>query len=148
MSQEKPREESRKESNEKPTPEPAKILRYAQIDWDKPLQSAAPGTAPPRELVEQAKKLGARRKKIVTGEGGFFMNRSQLPAGYRVPTHHHNHTEMLIVLAGGCVFDDDFGEASVDDSIVIPARNRYGFTCGPDGMEFLTIRLGEASTEL
>ena len=135
-------------SQEKAAPEPAKILSFEKIEWDKPLQSSAPGTAPPKELVEQAQKVGARRKKIVTGEGGFFMNRSQLPAGFRVPTHHHNHTEILIVLAGGCVFDDDFGVANADDSIVIPARNRYGFTCGPDGMEFLTLRLGEASTEL
>lgn len=127
---------------------PAKILAYREIDWDKPLESSAPGTAPPKELVEQAKKVGARRKKIVRGEAGFFMNRSQLPAGYRVPTHHHSYDEMLIVLAGGCTFDDDFGEARADDTIVIPAKNRYGFTCGPEGMEFLTIRLGEATTEL
>jgi quercetin dioxygenase-like cupin family protein len=128
--------------------EPAKIFEYSAIDWDKPLETSAPGTAPPKALVEQAKKVGARRKKVVTGEGGFFMNRSQLPAGYRVPPHHHNHTEMLIVLSGGCRFDDEFGEARADDTIVIPAKNRYGFTCGPDGMEFLTVRLGEASTEL
>ena len=106
------------------------------------------GPAPPKELVEEAEKVGARRKKIVRGEAGFYMNRSQLPPGYRVPTHHHNHDEMLIVLAGGCTFDDDFGEARADDTIVIPATNRYGFTCGPEGMEFLTIRLGDATTEL
>jgi quercetin dioxygenase-like cupin family protein len=132
-----------------PTPAaPAKILSYSKIDWDKPLQSAAAGLAPPKELVEHAKKVGARRKKIVKGEAGFFMNRSCLPAGYRVPTHHHNHGEMLVVLSGGCVFDDDFGEAHAEDTVVIPAKNRYGFTCGSQGMEFLTIRLGEASTEL
>jgi quercetin dioxygenase-like cupin family protein len=130
------------------TPAPASIMTYEKIDWDKPLESAAPGTAPPKELVAQAKKVGARRKKIVRGEGGFFMNRSRLPAGYRVPTHHHNYSEMLIVLNGGCQFDDDFGVAGPDDTVVIPAKNRYGFTCGPEGMEFLTIRLGEASTEL
>ncbi len=135
-------------SDPKPTPAPARIFDYDRIDWDKPLESAAPGTAPPPELVAQAKKVGARRKKIVRGEGGFFMNRSHLPAGYRVPPHHHNHDEMLVVLAGGCVFDDGFGEANADDTIVIPARNRYGFTCGSEGMEFLTIRLGEATTEL
>ena len=131
-----------------PQPQPAKIFTYADLDDDRPLETSAPGTAPPRELVEQAKKVGARRKKIVKGEAGFFMNRSQLPAGYRVPPHHHNHDEMLIVLEGGCVFDDDFGSANADDTVVIPARNRYGFTCGPDGMEFLTIRLGDATTEL
>ena len=127
---------------------PANIFRYSDLDWDKPLESAAPGTAPPKEMVEHAKKVGARRKKIVRGEGGFFMNRSQLPAGYRVPPHHHNHGEMLVVIRGGCTFDDDFGSAGVDDTAVIPAKNRYGFTCGPDGMEFLTIRLGEATTEV
>jgi len=128
--------------------QPAKIFGYAALDWDKPLETSAPGTAPPKELVEQAKKVGARRKKVVRGEGGFFMNRSQLPAGYRVPTHHHNHDEMLVILSGGCTFDDDFGSAGADDTVVIPAKNRYGFTCGPEGMEFLTIRLGEATTEV
>ena len=129
-------------------PASAKIMTYSKIDWDNPLKSAPVGLAPPKELVEEAKKVGARRKKLVKGEAGFFMNRSLLPAGYRVPPHHHNHGEMLVVLRGGCVFDDDFGEANVDDTVVIPAKNRYGFTCGPEGMEFLTIRLGEASTEL
>ncbi|MCB9724584.1 MAG: hypothetical protein H6748_11110 [Spirochaetaceae bacterium] len=127
---------------------PACILHYEQIDWDRPLETAAPGTAPPAELVEAARRTGARRKKIVRGEGGFFMNRSKLPAGFRVPPHHHNHAEMLIVLTGGCVFDDGFGEAGADDTIVIPARTRYGFTCGEAGMEFLTVRLGEADTRL
>ena len=128
--------------------ETAKILTDAEIDWDKPLETAAPGTAPPKELVEAAERTGARRKKIVRGEGGFFMNRSLLPPGFRVPTHHHNHSEMLIVLSGGCVFDDDFGEAGPNDTIVIPAKKRYGFTCGPEGMEFLTIRGGESGTTL
>lgn len=135
-------------ADEKPAPEPAVIFDYAQLEWDKPLESSKPGAAPPAELVAQAKKAGARRKKIVRGEGGFFMNRSMFPPGYRVPKHHHNYTEMLIVLRGGCVFDEDFGAANADDTVVIPARNRYAFTCGPEGMEFLTIRLGEASTEL
>ena len=81
------------------------VLTWAALDWDKPLETSAPGTAPPKELVEQAEKVGARRKKIVRGEGGFHMNRSQLPPGYRVPPHHHNHDEMLVILAGGCTFD-------------------------------------------
>ena len=126
----------------------AKILSYGGIDWDKPLETAAPGTAPPKELVEAAERTGARRKKIVRGEGGFFMNRSQLPPGFRVPTHHPTHSEMLIVLSGGCVFDDGFGEAGPDDTIVIPAKKRYGFTCGPEGMEFLTVRVGDSGTTL
>jgi quercetin dioxygenase-like cupin family protein len=121
------------------------VLHYAEIDWDRPLATAKPGTAPPKELVEQARKTGARRKKIVRGEGGFFMNRSVLPPDFRVPSHAHDHNEMLVVLRGGCRFDDGLAELGPDDTIVISANTRYGFTCGSEGMEFLTIRVGEAT---
>lgn len=121
------------------------VLIYEQIDWDDVLRNAPPGTAPPKELIAQGKKSGARRKKLARGEGGFFMNRSVLPAGFRVPPHHHNHDEMLVVLKGGCEFDDGVATLGPDDSIVINASYRYGFTCGPEGMEFLTIRRGEAA---
>ncbi len=125
-------------------PEEPTVLIYDEIEWDDVLRTAKPGTAPPRELVEQAKKTGARRKKLAKGEGGFFMNRSVLPAGFRVPPHHHNHDELMVVLEGGCSFDDGLADLGPDDSIVIRASYRYGFTCGPEGMEFLTIRTAEA----
>ena len=121
------------------------VLIYREIEWDNVLKTAKPGTAPPVELVAQAKKTGARRKKLARGEAGFFMNRSVLPAGFRVPPHSHDHSELMIVLRGGCQFDDNVADLRADDSIVIHADYRYGFTCGPDGMEFLTIRGGEAS---
>ena len=127
--------------------EPA-VLRYAEIEWDRPLETARPGTAPPRELVAEARRSGARRKKVVRGEAGFYMNRSVLPPGFRVPPHSHDHSEMLVVLRGGCSFDGDLGTLGADDTIVIHAGTRYGFTCGSDGMEFLTIRTGEATTEI
>jgi len=129
-------------------PEEPTVLIYADIVWDNPMKSAKPGAAPPRELVQEAKRTGARRKKLARGEGGFFMNRSFLPAGFRVPPHTHDHNEMLVVLKGGCEFDGGLGKLGPDDSIVIHASYRYGFTCGPEGMEFLTIRMGEASTAL
>ncbi len=125
-------------------PEEPTVLIYDEIEWDDVLRTAKAGTAPPRELVELAKKTGARRKKLAKGEGGFFMNRSVLPAGFRVPPHHHNHDELMVVLEGGCSFDDGLAELGANDSIVIRASYRYGFTCGPDGMEFLTIRTAEA----
>lgn len=120
------------------------VLIYHEIGWDNVLKTAKSGTAPPKELVDQAKKGGARRKKLARGEGGFFMNRSVLPAGFRVPPHSHDHDELMIVLRGGCRFDDGIAKLGPDDSIVIHSSYRYGFTCGPDGMEFLTIRTGEA----
>jgi quercetin dioxygenase-like cupin family protein len=124
------------------------VLRYAEIEWDRPLQTAGRGTAPPRELVAEAKRTGARRKKVVRGEAGFFMNRSVLPPGFRVPAHSHDHSEMLVVLRGGCSFDEGLAELGPDDTIVIHAHTHYGFTCGPDGMEFLTIRVGEATVAM
>ncbi len=67
-----------------------------------------------------------------------------LPAGFRVPPHAHDHDELMIVLNGSCRFDDEVADLGSDDAIVIRANYRYGFTCGPGGMEFLTIRTGEA----
>ena len=55
---------------------------------------------------------------------------------------------MLVVLKGGCQFDDELATLGANDSIVIHANYRYGFTCGPEGMEFLTIRMGEAGVKL
>ena len=120
------------------------VLIYDDIEWDDVLKTAAPGKAPPPALVAQAKKTGARRKKLARGEGGFFMNRSVLPTGFRVPPHTHDHDELMIVLRGGCRFDDEVADLGPDDSIVIRANYRYGFTCGPEGMEFLTIRTADA----
>ena len=132
---------------ELPPSKPPTVLIYDQIDWDD-LMRARPAVAPPRELIEKARGSGARRKKIIKGEGGFFMNRSVLPAGFRVPPHHHTHDEILVILKGGCEFDDDLATLGADDSIVIHANYRYGFTCGPEGMDFLTIRMGEAGVTL
>jgi len=124
------------------------LLHYAEIAWDRPVPAAQPGAGPPKALIDEAVRTGARRKKVVCGEGGFFMNRSVLPAGFRVPPHQHDHNEMLVVLRGGCEFDDALGSLAADDTIVISKFTRYGFECGPDGMEFLTIRVGEASVEV
>ena len=124
------------------------VLIYDEIEWDDVLKTAKAGAAPPRALVDQAKRTGARRKKLAKGEGGFFMNRSVLPAGFRVPPHTHDHDELMVVLNGGCRFDDDVADLGPDDSIVIRASYRYGFTCGPEGMEFLTIRTADAGTSL
>ena len=126
------------------------VFRYAELEWDRPRETAAPGTAPPAELVAEAERTGARRKKVVRGERGFFMNRSVLPAGFAIPTHAHDHDELMVVLAGGCEVDD--GERVerlvADDTIVIAGGTEYAITCGPEGMEFVTIRMGEATMEV
>jgi quercetin dioxygenase-like cupin family protein len=124
---------------------PPTVLHYDKVDWDDPTRG---GVAPPKELVKAARKTGARRKKVARGEAGFYMNRSTLPPGFRVPAHSHDHNELMVVLRGGCTFDDGVGELGPDDSIAIHGGFLYGFTCGADGMEFLTIRTGEASVDL
>ena len=129
-------------------PHPPKVFHWQQIGWDDPLATAPAGKAPPAELVKKASGGAARRKKIVRGEGGFFMNRSSMKAGFRVPPHKHDHDELIVVLSGGCRFDDGMAELGPGDSIVIHAETRYGFTCGDEGMDFLTIRSGEASVDL
>jgi len=131
--------------------EPAAVLfRYAEIEWDKPLETSAPGAAPPEEMVREAERLGARRKRLARGEGGFFLNRSVLPPGYAIAPHSHDHDELLVVLSGGCTVEGGVeagAELRADDAIVIRASHSYGFRCGDEGMEFLTIRTAEASTD-
>jgi quercetin dioxygenase-like cupin family protein len=130
-------------------PKPPSVFIWEELDWDNPLASLDPSKRPPKALVESARKeRGAQRKRIVRGEGGFFMNRSVMKPGFRVPTHHHDHDEMLVVMSGGCQFDDGLARLGPGDSIVIHAGTGYGFTCGEDGMDFLTIRTGEARVSL
>ena len=131
-----------------PTPEAPAVFKFEKIDWDDAASSLDRTEQRSRELAERARASGARRKKIVRGECGFFMNRSVMPANFRVPPHHHDHDELLVVLAGGCSFDDGLAELGPGDSIVIHADTHYGFTCGGDGMDFLTIRTGEAKVSI
>ena len=127
-----------------PAPEAPTVFQFEKIDWDDAASSLDRSERRSRELAERARASGARRKKIVKGEGGFFMNRSVMPANFRVPAHQHDHDELIVVLSGGCRFDDGLAELGPGDSIVIHADTHYGFTCGADGMDFLTIRTGEA----
>lgn len=129
-------------------PEGPHLFHWKELGWDDPLSSLDPSQRPPKELVEKARKGGAKRKKIVRGEGGFYMNRSVMAPGFRVPPHHHDHDELIVVVTGGCAFDGGVGELGPGDSIVIHAHTTYGFTCGDEGMDFLTIRTGEARVSL
>jgi quercetin dioxygenase-like cupin family protein len=113
------------------------------IEW--PDETREP-TAP-RELVEQAQRLGARRKFLARGEGGFFSQYSEFPAGYTVPMHSHDHDEMIVLLGGSCAMTDG-RTLGTHDSVVLHAGFEYGFTAGDDGMVFLTIRGGRSSTTL
>jgi quercetin dioxygenase-like cupin family protein len=117
----------------------ATILRFAETPWNDP---SKPSSAP-AELVRKAQAAGARSKRMVEGQGGFYLSRNQMPPGHRIDPHSHSHDEVLFVLRGDCTLDDGtrVGEG---DAVVVHADQAYGFTCGAQGMEFLTIRTGEA----
>jgi quercetin dioxygenase-like cupin family protein len=112
-----------------------------EIEWP----TEQPASAP-KELVEEAQRLGARRKFLARGEGGYFSQISEFPAGYTVPMHSHDHNEMLVILKGSCTMLDDGPTLAAGDSAVLIANHEYGFVAGDDGMTFMTIRTGEAST--
>jgi quercetin dioxygenase-like cupin family protein len=118
----------------------ATFLHFDEIEWA--IESAA---ATPAELLDEARRTGARRKRVAVGQNGFFMNHSEMPAGFTVPVHAHDHSELLIVLEGGCTMLDGGPTLGPNDAVTIGAHHTYGFTCGPEGMRFLTVRTAEAN---
>jgi quercetin dioxygenase-like cupin family protein len=115
-----------------------------EVPW--PDESQA--STAPKELVEEAQRLGAKRKFLARGEGGFFSQYSVFPAGYTVPPHSHDHDEMIIVLEGSCTMLGGGPTLHAHDSMVLRGGFEYGFSAGDDGMTFMTIRPGAASTAL
>lgn len=114
-----------------------------EIDW--PDERRAP-TAP-LAMVEEAERRGARRKYLAQGEGGFFSQYSELPPGYAIPLHSHDHDELILLLDGSCTMSD--GQVlERHDSAVLRAGAEYGITAGDAGMVFVTVRGGRASTAL
>jgi hypothetical protein len=65
-----------------------------------------------------------------------------------VPAHAHDHSELLVVLEGGCTILEGGPTLGPNDAVTIAAHHTYGFRCGPEGMRFLTIRTSEANFTL
>jgi quercetin dioxygenase-like cupin family protein len=114
------------------------IYRFEDVDWHVP---TAPGTDP--EQAEEAGRRGAGRKLLAQGDGGFYAQIVQIPPNFEVPTHSHSHSEIFIVLEGGCSFDGE--EMQRYDMTVVPSNGIYGFSAGPEGVRFLVVRTGAAS---
>jgi quercetin dioxygenase-like cupin family protein len=115
---------------------------------DIPWPNEADAATAPRVLVEAAQRSGARRKFLARGEGGFFSQYSEFPAGFTVPMHSHDHDEIIVLLDGGCAMLDGGPALHAGDSMVLIGGYEYGFTAGADGMKFVTIRTGKAETKL
>ena len=102
----------------------------------------------PQELIDEAKRLGAKRKFLAQGEGGFHSQVSEFPAGYVVPVHSHDHSEMIVILEGGCSMLGGGPSLKAGDSMVLIANFEYGFEAGANGMTFMTIRTARSSTKV
>ena len=115
-----------------------------ELPWP---DEAKEGNAP-RELVEEAQRLGAKRKFLARGEAGYYSQYSVFPPGYTVPMHSHDHDEMIVILAGGCtMLGERRGRSSPRTTpMVLHGGFEYGFTAGHEGLTFLTIRNGVAET--
>jgi len=99
------------------------------------------------DIARDASKAGALRKFMSRGEEGLYVQYSTLPADFHIKPHSHNHGEVLFVLKGSCTVEPTGEVLGRNDSAVVPANHEYGLRAGPDGMEFLTIRTGDANVE-
>jgi quercetin dioxygenase-like cupin family protein len=73
-----------------------------------------------------------------------------MPAGLVTDPHHHDHSELIVIVAGSMDFDGGEGPTTLaaNDAAVIDAGQVYGFVVGDDGVEFLLIRTALATSRL
>jgi quercetin dioxygenase-like cupin family protein len=114
------------------------IYRFGEIDWHVPL---GPGTDP--DVAQAAADRGVGRKFLAQGDAGFYAQVVRFPAGFEAPAHSHDHAEVFVVLEGSCTFDGE--PMARHDSTVVEANEKYGFTAGDAGLQFLVVRTGRAA---
>ena len=125
----------------------AAFFKFDEIDWVD--ERAQPNPAN-EEMIAKAEALGAKRKFMSRGQAGFYTEYSYMPPGFVVPPHRHDFDEIFVILDGGCemrVGVDDAVSLRRNDSVAMSAKRTYGFEVGPDGMSFMVIRPGEATSD-
>jgi quercetin dioxygenase-like cupin family protein len=113
-----------------------RFTRSADAAWSSP-------RLPEGLSDDQLARAGqVRRQALADGDGGFFASHVVMPPGLVTDPHHHDHSELIVVLRGSMAFDDGNQVTSLthDDAAVIDAGQVYGFTVGDDGVEFLLVR--------
>jgi quercetin dioxygenase-like cupin family protein len=97
-----------------------------------------------------ARAMQVRRQALANGDGGFFASRVVMPPGLVTDPHHHDHSELMVVLRGSMTFDDgdDTSVLTQNDAAAIEAGHVYGFTVGDDGVEFLLVRTALSTSHL
>ena len=117
------------------------VRPFERIEWVDEMKF---GRVAP-EVAREAGKLGALRKFMSRGEEGLYVQYSTLPGDFHIAPHSHSHGEVLFVLRGSCTVEPTGDLLGPNDSAVVPANHEYGLRAGADGMEFLTIRNGDAT---
>lgn len=125
----------------------ARFLHYREIPYVDELTVAPGASAEAREQAARAAEAGVRRKQVTEGEVGVYTHIVELPAGYEVPRHSHDHDEMIVVLDGSLTMVDG-PELGPSDVALLKAGLAYGFTAGPDGLRFLNVRQGLSNIEM
>ena len=119
-------------------------LTFARFD-DLPWTSPPSIDDLPPELIERARQV--QRKGLVQGACGFYASHVTMLAGHVADPHHHDHSELFVILAGSMEFraQGSSRDLEANDAVAIPAGETYGFTIGPEGVAFLLVRTGKAS---
>ena len=119
------------------------IFRHLdRLEWETAKDQKAEVAA----LAATADELGARRSRLTTGQHGFHSHISEMPAGFDVPPHTHDISELMVILAGSITVSDGT-VLGAGDTAIIPAAHLYGFKVGPDGVRFLVTRNADAATD-
>lgn len=113
-----------------------RVIKSAEQEWEE----GRPSNVDARPSGESV----GRRRWLSRGDLGMFVQCVQMPAGNVVRRHSHDRDELMVVLHGGCRFEDgtDLGPG---DAASVPAGEPYGFVVGADGIEFLVVRHDEAT---
>jgi quercetin dioxygenase-like cupin family protein len=117
------------------------LRRFEDLDWE----SGRPANVEPGTLggTSGIDAGVVRRKWLAQDDLGLYAQYVQMPAGNVVRPHSHSRDELMMVVKGGCLFDET--ELGPGDSALISADTPYGFVVGDHGMEFLIVRTGAAT---
>jgi hypothetical protein len=117
----------------------AHLAKFDELNWD---DLDRDGRLPQGRLT-RAQRAGVHRKILAAGQCGFYVNHATMPPNFVVRNHRHGYDEVLALRRGSIILDGPEPQVlGENDLVVIPSKQFYGFTVGPEGVEFLTIRLG------
>lgn len=121
----------------------AHIAEFAKLGWDD-LRNPGGGSRLPEGRASAAERAGVRRMTLAEGQCGFHVVHAELPPNHVAHRHRHSHDEIIAMRCGSIRLDGEDGQVLTEnDLMVIPAHHYYGFTVGPEGCAFITVRLGQ-----